>query len=657
MRKIILSAIVVFSYVFLFYAYKVVDKIPPVYACVEWGTPRCVDRDPVTGVCYEWVTPCLDNGGGRVCDAGYYACGTNYGQCCPVGCTPNWGACSQSCGGGSQSDGCGETRSCNNHSCCTNAAPAAPVLSAPASGAQVRVGVATTLDWNDTTSWGNACSGAGNSYQVCVSGNQTSCNLVNNVNTGAATQYSWTPTVGDATVTWNAVANNGALATNSVTRNLCVEGFSITDTAYVSNWSACSANHQHTRTCREDCGTDDCAATPLIEDCVGSIRGTLFDASDMNSCPGFDPVTGYVTGLATGLGAPSRSFGLSDQNVTAPHPWSPLTAATTNASGNYAVSVYAPSTYQYDFSPLRDIYWTDPGPKLTCTAPVAVVPSNPVTCQTQPCTLVNNISFGFWRIYGGWWQAVGGPVHGEQGISSIIPSSLLTEQSLLLSDTGPSSRVGFLSYGVPRPANMLGNNPNAKVSTPLWEKQSSYDGPVYDWSFYDKKFNTFPTTVWGDGQAVNYDDQGRGYQIFKATSSVGNFTFSPTGTQKVIFLVTGDVHITSDIIVPQGAFLAVIASGNIYFDYNMNTAEGWYIGGAINVPCEDTDGVVGCDKTDNQFFGNGTFIGWSGIYMTRDRELLNNYNPSEKFTYRRDLWTNAPDPMKVYTKLYKPFVP
>src|SRR5258706_2893400 len=578
------------------------------------------------------------------CSPGWYACNAP-GGCCQITCVPNWGPCSQPCGGGTQTDGCGNQRSCNNQSCCTNAAPAAPILSAPASGAQVRVGVASILDWNDVTIWGTACTGVNHHYQICVSGNQTTCNLINNVSTGLTSQYSWTPTLADATVTWHATANNGALSTNSVTRNLCVEGFNSANTAYVSAWRACNpSTHKRTRTCTETCGTDDCTATPVIEDCLGAVRGTMFDASNISSCPGFNPATGYLTGLPAGTGIANANFGFSDQDAVAPHPCAPLTAPKTNGSGNYTESVYAPSNYQYDFSGLGNTYVTNP-PKLICTSAIATVPSNPGTCTTQPCSLVNNMSFGFWRIYGGWWQVVGGDVHGEGGITSTIPASLTSEQSLILPDASPANKVVFLSYGVPRSANMLGNNPNAKVSTPLWEKQSSYQGPIYDWSFYDKRFNTFPVTEWSDGQVINYDDQGRGYQIFRTTASVMDFNFSPTGTQKVIFLVDGDVHVTSDITVANGGFLAVIASGSIIFEDTITGAHGWYIGSAINVPCKDVDGTAGCDKIDGQFFGYGTFVGWNAVNLSRDQGALNDNGPSEKFTYRRDLWTNAPDPM------------
>lgn len=632
----------------------------------------------------------------------YDDCGTSRSCNTQSCCTPSWGACSVSCGGGTQSDGCGGTRSCNTQACCTAvdggwgnwgacsvtcgggtrsrscnspspscggasctgsstdicntqaccvpASPVAPVLISPASGTQARVGVATTLDWNGTSDWGTACTGANNHYTVCISGNGSSCDLVNNASTGLTTQYSWTPATANPSVTWHATADNGPLATNSLTRNLCVEGFDANSTTYVSDWGSCNAGtHTRSRTCSENCGSDDCASVSLAEDCQGSVRGTLFDASEISSCPGFDPSTGYLTGLPSGTGIANRGFGFSG-------PWAPLTAANTNGSGNYNISVYAPGTYSYDFNPLSDLYSVGGGPKLICTSAVATVPDNLGSCNTQPCSTVNNMSFGFWRIFGGWWQAKGASVYAAGGVKSVIPGSVATEQSLILPDTSPAGRVGFLSYGVTRPANMLGSNPSAQVSTPLWEKQSKYEGLTYDWNFYNKRFKSFTVTNW-DGATVNYDDAGNGYQIFKINSSVSNFNFAPTGTQKMIFLVNGNVQVSGNLIVPSGAFMSIIASGDITFDVSVTQADGWFVADKINVPCKDIDGTAGCDKTDSQFVGNGTFVGWSGIDLRRDRGLTNNVASAEMFVYRRDLYTNAPEPMKVYPKTYKPFVP
>jgi len=657
--------------------------------------------------CYtlpEGGQECTDDGasGAMCCD---YCGGTGgcYGSApaetimCPAGTTVNWSSTTQTCTGTryygqklewKRSAGCcNEVEECSDPyfdpwknkyvqdcgpvcidqrveygSCvspCTSTAPSGVTLNTPGNGEVTTTSV--PFSWNATAAWGNECTGTTRSYNLCVGTNATNpCTGGSAYNTsdGTAPLTNYTATVSVGTKYWNVKATNksGTVSPSSEIRSFCVEGFDVANPAYVSNWTACDANHEHARTCREDCGTDDCAGIPLTEDCLGEVRGTIFNASDYSSCPAFDPATGYLTGLPAGIGLANRSFGFSDQSSVAPHPWSPLSATTTDSNGNYAIRVYAPANYGYDFSALSDIYEVAGGPKLTCNTSVAVVPSNPITCLTQPCSVVNNMSFGFWRIYSGWWQAVGGSVYGDDGIRSEIPSGLPTEMSLILPDTTIGNRVGFLAYGVPRPADMLGSNPSAQVSYKLWEKESKYGGQVYDWSFYDKRFNLFAKTVWTDGQAINYDDAGAGYQIFKSAGSITSFGFNPTGTQKTIFHVNGDIRITGNITVPNGAFLAVIAKGTITFDPGVTRADGWYVGANIAVPCLDADSN-GCDKTDSQFLGNGSFIGWSGIALGRNRGALNNLAPSEKFAYRTDIYNNAPKPMKIYTRFYKPFVP
>lgn len=538
----------------------------------------------------------------------------------------------------------------------TCAAGVAPTLASPANG-QVFAGPSGTanvnFDWNAVASWGTESASGSRTYTLCVGTNSADpCSGGSTYTTSGVTPAtSYVASVPFGTKYWGVKAANSCSYESplSSVRSVCIEGFNVANTNYVSNWSACDANHKHTRTCREDCGTDDCAATPLEEDCLGEVRGTIFDASNYGSCPAFDPNTGYLTGLPAGVGAASRSFGFSGI-------WPPLSATTTDTNGNYAISVYAPASYSYDFSPLSDIYVTGGGPKLTCFSSVATVPSNPVDCLTQPCSLVNDMSFGFWKIYSGWWQAVGGNVHGDTGVRSEIPASLATEMSLILPDPTAGNRLGFLSYGVPREADMLGTNPEAKVSSKLWERESKYDGQIYDWGFFDTRFNLFTKTSWSDGESVVYDDQGKGYQIFESDTSITSFNLSPTGTQKVIFLVNGNVRVTGDVVVPDGAFLALIAKGTITFDQSVSQADGWYVGNSIAIPCTDLGGD-GCDKTDTLFAGNGSFVAWSGFTLGRTRGLTNNSAPSEKFTYRPDLYLNAPNPVKVYTKYYKPFVP
>jgi hypothetical protein len=227
-------------------------------------------------------------------------------------------------------------------------------------------------------------------------------------------------------------------------------------------------------------------------------------------------------------------------------------------------------------------------------------------------------------------------------------------QKLILDDAW--GRSGMLSYGVPWTGLELGSNPNSRVSTPGWRIESIYDGLRYDYDFYVTRMDVFESKVWADDSIGNYDDGGTGYQIYK---SAGDVTLSAVTltTEKVILLVDGSVTVSGEVVVPSGAFLAVIAKGNIAISPSVVTAQGWFVGENIYVPCHDGNGDSVCDKDDIQFDGRGSFVGWTNIVLRRDMGVANNLMPSEKFTYRSDFLLNAPVPMRVYTKRFTPFIP
>lgn len=571
---------------------------------------------------------------------------------------------------------------------CYQCSPDAPTLVGPANGTEVHVNTQIVLDWNDIASWGTGCPNT-NSYYVCLDDNGVGCTN-GYPGTGVTSQYSWTPTTADSMAYWAVIADNGPLESWSAeTRNVCVEGFDGANVSYVSswsNWSICGDNHTRsgTRTCTETCGVDDCNAfmasatncpagstctynavtktQTKTEDCTGVISGVLFDGSDYSSCPG-DLITNpsaYGDVLITNQGFLMTSpFSLPS--------WPPSDngnpkTLTTNLNGFYSVTGFSPGVYTYDFSALEGEYTDVNNPKLKCTGfSTATLWGSDPSCMTMPCTPAStNNSFGFWRVYGGWWQVTGGSVYAKSGIKSYVPASVVPagDQRLILPDA--NNRIGMLSYGVAWGGAELGTNPDVRVSDKLWRIQSLYDGLRYDHNFYNTRMDVFASTPW-DGGAVNYTDVDNGYQIFKNTPSSGTLTLNyggPMGTEKVILLVDGDVVINSNVVVPVGAFLGIIAKGNITFGSMVASAQGWFVAENISVPCKDTVAPLGtCDADDVQFVGEGSFVGWTGIDLKRDRDVINNTAPSEKFIYRPDMFINVPTPMKVYTKEFSPFIP
>jgi len=553
---------------------------------------------------------------------------------------------------------------------CYQCSADAPTLSGPANGTEVHVNQPIVLSWGNIASWNYGCPNS-NKYEVCLDNDMSGCDYgyISPASTPPTSQYAWTPTTADATAYWTAIADNGALESWSTeTRNVCVEGFDGANVSYVSNWGAwsgCGVNHTRstTRTCTETCGVDDCNAfmsnpancpagstctynavtktQTRTEDCIATITGAFFDASDMSSCDLLSNPAKFS----------EATFGLTG-------PWPVISSpVATDLSGNYSESVYAPGVYTYDYTDFINSGRTA-GVKFQCQ-------SSDATVTTQGEVVVKDT--GFWRVYGGWWQTVGGSVYAKGGIKSYVPASAaVADQKLIKADS--NGRTGVLSYGVPWTGLELGSNPNMLlpngVSDDWWRVESVYDGLRYDYNFYNTRMDVFTSTTWdGNASSLVYDAEGndaaKGYKILKYTGSPTlSQAVSIAAGQKIVLLVNGDVSINSNVVVPVGAFLGIIARGNITFGSAVTSAQGWFVAERINIPCNDTVAPLGtCDTTDVQFGGEGSFVGWTGISLSRDMYTGNNSAPAEKFTYRPDMFINVPTPMKVYTKEFSPFIP
>jgi hypothetical protein len=682
--------------------------------CSEWGTPVCTSwgsadtkcncvpgsYDPITNeygsvtcdicdfssICNQYTTPCVGTSATVACGSNQYACNKLYG-CCDVGtagATSTGGGCTYTCqtacsdsqiGAGT----CGTAKNpgwmCGDYSACYvcyNSSPAAPTAISPLTvPAYTEKKVAVTLTWSAVTSWGTECTSNIRGYQVCVGPNASDpCS-------GTGSQVVFVPGAATTTVNvanmssainyWQVRAKNAADQYSgwSSANRFCYWGSNSRDPLAVTTWSSCDpTTHIRTRSCIDGC---DCTGIRMSEVCEATIQGTIFDASYLNSCPVDTNSDGYANDTLTADEySQIQSFSISDEDNSPPVGTPSGTYVIKTAkTGNYRALVYAggdaasgaPVQYSYDFSQLSHDFDIAAGPKLLCNnaaSASATVWSNDQTCLYQPCTVVKNQNFGFYRIFGGWWQAIGGNVYGANGIRSYIPPSTSTQQ-LILADAKDNGRVGFLAYGT-KLEDEIGYNPNARISSKLWEIQSLYQGLRYDYNFYNTRMDIFASTAW-DGGDLNYEDKGVGYQIFKHTGDVTLSALSLTGTEKVILLVNGNVTVNGDITVANGAFLGIIAKGNITFNANVAKAQGWFVAENINVPCHDGNSDGTCDRDDVQFLGEGSFVGWTNINLGRDRYKTNNLEPSETFTYRPDLFMNVPKPMKVYTRKFSSFVP
>ena len=134
------------------------------------------------------------------------------------------------------------------------------------------------------------------------------------------------------------------------------------------------------------------------------------------------------------------------------------------------------------------------------------------------------------------------------------------------------------------------------------------------------------------------------------------------GESYVVF-VDGDLLIEDPlavgelITVEEGGFLAFIVSGDINVDDSVghstltNTAgniEGVYI-------ADGTITLMSNDGMDKKFMGEGTFVGWTDVVMSRDYNegADNDLYPTETFVYRPDLVKNTPEKMKRSQMLWQ----
>lgn len=565
------------------------------------------------------------------CTGSQYCSGTSY--CCES-CGYTCTSCSKTCGGGTRtcsSSHCGTyTQDCNTQACpvdtCSNTNPNSPEIVTPISSQTLTINYSTLIDWNTVSSWGTNCNGNTDTYTVCVDGGNGSCDEVNQTYTKGSgiTQYSWTPSVkGNRTV--KLTADNGAKSSFSSV-NVCVEGGPYT------TWTACDSFHKTVQTTTYDCSP---SVPGEAVDCVATIQGTLFDATNLDACPA--DIGTNVT--YDSLRIKNKSFGLSGT-------WPVITSpVATDLNGNYSESVYASSVfpnYTYDYSSLISAGVVD-SVKFECQSSIVAAMGNGLTYTKDTGFYVNqNV---------GWWQVTGGSVTTGGNIFSTIPN-LGASARLILPDAngrdGLLSVVGTEYYG----SGSLSDSNNRYVQ--------NYAGSVYDYAYFASKWSTIGDTwtaqTW---PAYTTEDTTKGYKLLKYTE-VADLNLAGgviNSGEKYIVLANGNVNINGTYTVADGGFLSVIAKGTIKFDptavdsEGVNRFDGWYLGQILDL------GTTGSTSTEQQFVGQGSFVSWSQMVLNRDRGVLNSTAPSEKFIYRTDLLENAPEIMKEPYKHYERYNP
>ncbi|GEM_PF-2246015 len=406
---------------------------------------------------------------------------------------------------------------------------------------------------------------------------------------------------------------------------------------YISAWSAWSAcspttfTRTRTRTCSEDCGTDNCSGVSLseTENCRGTISGTLFDASTVSNCS-----TMASQPKIEGAGV----------TLTAQVNHSSSYTTTTNVNGAYTRgNLPVPDSYNLTYTVDENLWVANP-PKLLCDGALTGI-----SLSTQGQVVTRRV--GLYRIFGGWFQTQGGDMSSEEGITVTIPSTCVlaanqascgsvniggTIYTPLVRNLGADSGMIF------SPVIDIFETPNAITTSNERSALSSYQGRVFDYGYYYAQTGVLPRESWNGSGKPAASEEGIIYLSSGNIVIGSDWNMGGGGVDEKLFIIhNGNVTITSNINVETGSYLGIVASGSINFASNVTRVEGVYMADALNIASTGNEG------TEQQFVGEGTFVGWSSVSLNRDRGIVNNTAPSELFIFRPDFVIEAFDGVRL----------
>jgi len=232
---------------------------------------------------------------------------------------------------------------------------------------------------------------------------------------------------------------------------------------------------------------------------------------------------------------------------------------------------------------------------------------SPYSTNTQA-----QIDFSYIRDQKSWFQVEGGGVKGRNEISSGVPVTAASNY-LTIDNNG----IGVSNNGIV--ASMTFRNSNG------YNDSSQYGNPN-NWRIADD-------VVGSNRYSYLYL---YGQYFTKLGEGVTNTTIVGAGSTGVVF-VSGNLTISSDVTVPVGKFLMVIASGSINVDAGVNQLDGIYIAdGGINIG----------NNSNTQMVVNGILYSatTSNIRINRTFTVKedNNTNPAVVVKYRPDFIFTMP---------------
>jgi hypothetical protein len=289
-----------------------------------------------------------------------------------------------------------------------------------------------------------------------------------------------------------------------------------------------------------------------------------------------------------------------------------------------------------------------------------------------------------------WWQVHGGHIYAEGNMTSLIPLSTCEPENncssaLAVSDVDPTPPVNVNSPGFPLTNTgsiTTADDGSSYIHLSAERDQASsahaqgVQVPERNYQYYrDQLGDLVEATLDGTSQPSYDDTDGNGLEVYDYSGDLtigddSGETWSVAAGETVVVLVDGNLIFDDDhdleqiVTVDPGGFVAFIASGDMtitsdvgYDAYNLApfespdgtnaNLEGVYV-------ADGTLTVAGTtDARDEKFIGEGSFVGWTGVEISRDYSqpltaygAYNSFNPVAHFVSRPDLMINTPIEMQ-----------
>jgi len=237
-----------------------------------------------------------------------------------------------------------------------------------------------------------------------------------------------------------------------------------------------------------------------------------------------------------------------------------------------------------------------------------------------------------------WFQAQGGDIHGNNDVTSLIPSTCIEPTCLPYLSLTLDGFNGFVSTGgeIDWGEGNLGEDEDWYLEG---ENISFAGDYTYDYFVNQWKGETFESEE-SDINAIS--DPGAGKVRLYRFRGSPSYTFNSNKFNAnpidgaLLVLVAGNLKIEKNIKLGETGFIAFIIQGNLNLDEAVNELHGFYL----------ADGSLNTGSGDEPFLGKGIFVSWSGINLERDLGDGNQDTPAELFEYLPALLMNAPEQMR-----------